>query len=366
MAKVGKPLLDIDVQGDDEDEGCKASHGTFDSQVTRGSPENLIDTDPSTVSESPSKERYGALATPVVRSLSRELSVKIEDVPGTGRDGRVLIEDIHRFAEQSNSINSNSDSKKNIGNSFSTEHETQKESILPLTSHQQMMLKNMTRSLSIPQFLYADEIDFTNLSELRGRLNKNLVRNPIDGVQKLSFLPFIIKAVSIALKRYPILNAKLEFNVATAKPTLVLRSQHNIGIAIDTPSGLLVPVIKNVSSLTVAKIASELTRLQEKALAGKLASQDLNGGTITVSNIGSIGGTYVSPVVLEKELVILGVGKVHTVPAFSSSGELIKKQICNFSWSADHRVIDGATLARSAEIIRGLLEDTASMLLHLH
>jgi len=124
-------------------------------------------------------------------------------------------------------------------------------------------------------------------------------------------------------------------------------------------------VIKNVSSLNVLSIARGLNRLQSLAVTGKLSSRDLSGGTITVSNIGNIGGTYLSPVIVEKEVAILGVGRMRTVPAFSEEGQLVKKQVCNFSWSADHRVIDGATMARAAEVVRGFVEDPDSMVMYL-
>jgi 2-oxoisovalerate dehydrogenase E2 component (dihydrolipoyl transacylase) len=227
------------------------------------------------------------------------------------------------------------------------------------------MFKTMTNSLVIPHFLYADEIDFSNLSELRARLNKGLAKSPINEIRKISFLPFVIKAVSMAIQRYPILNARVDTDPESGKPILIMRSQHNIGIAIDTPSGLMVPVIKDVSNLDIASIAAELNRLQALATTGKLSSKDLSGGTITVSNIGNIGGTYVSPVIVEKEVAILGMGKVRTIPAFDENGAVVKKQICNFSWSADHRVIDGATMARAAEVVRSFVEDPDSMVMHL-
>ena len=134
----------------------------------------------------------------------------------------------------------------------------------------------------------------------------------------------------------------------------------------DTPQGLLVPIIRNVSSLTIPSIASELLRLQSLATAGKLSSADLTGGTITVTNIGSIGGTYVSPVIVEKEVAILGIGKMRTVPVFGPDGmTVVPRQICNFSWSADHRVVDGATMARAAEVIKGFVEEPDSMMVSL-
>ena len=133
----------------------------------------------------------------------------------------------------------------------------------------------------------------------------------------------------------------------------------------DTPSGLIVPVIKNVSGMNILSIAAELSRLQSLAAAGKLSSQDLSGGTITVSNIGNIGGTYVSPVIVEKEVAILGMGRMRTIPAFNTARQVVEKQVCNFSWSADHRVIDGATMARAAEVVRGFVEDPDSMVMYL-
>jgi 2-oxoisovalerate dehydrogenase E2 component (dihydrolipoyl transacylase) len=189
-------------------------------------------------------------------------------------------------------------------------------------------------------------------------------------VGKLSYLPFIIKAVSMALYKYPILNARVEVDSAgSGKPSLVMRNQHNIGVAMDTPSGLLVPVIKNVGGLNIIGIAAELTRLQALAAAGKLSPQDMTGGTITVSNIGNIGGTYLSPVVVEREVAILGIGRMRTVPAFSTvpgeEDKVVRRQITNFSWSADHRVVDGATMARAAEVVRAIVEEPDVMVMHL-
>jgi 2-oxoisovalerate dehydrogenase E2 component (dihydrolipoyl transacylase) len=134
----------------------------------------------------------------------------------------------------------------------------------------------------------------------------------------------------------------------------------------DTPQGLLVPIIKNVSSLAIPAIASELNRLQSLASAGKLTTADLAGGTITISNIGSIGGTYVSPVIVEKEVAILGIGKVRSMPAFGPDGNsVVKKQVAHFSWSADHRVVDGATMARAAEVVRAYVEEPDRMLVNM-
>ncbi|KAH8663124.1 2-oxoacid dehydrogenases acyltransferase-domain-containing protein [Tricladium varicosporioides] len=391
MAKVGKPLLDIDIQSDVKEEDLVGLTGPTigeESSSQEGSSpgpstnapgsgretaaptnlkasteraENIEKRGSDSQPETP-KGKHASLATPAVRHLTKELDVDINEVHGSGRDGRVLKEDIYQFAKQRDTCGSQ---VTYTPSPFSVETTEQMESIVSLSNTQSQMFKAMTKSLFKPHFLYADEIDFSRLSELRTRLNKNLSKSQINDVVKLSFLPFIIKAMSLSLHQYPILNARVDEDPKTGKPVLVHRSQHNIGVAMDTPQGLLVPVIRNVSSLNVLSIAGELIRLQSLVETGKLSTRDLSGGTITLSNIGSIGGTYVSPVIVEKEVAILGVGRMRTVPAFGEKGQVVAKQVCNFSWSADHRVIDGATMARAAEVVKGFVEDPDSMVMHL-
>jgi 2-oxoisovalerate dehydrogenase E2 component (dihydrolipoyl transacylase) len=393
MAKVGKPFVDIDIQGDvkEEDAGTLAPAETPQKETEprptqapvrppaeeTAASQVAILTEHETQGAPKTKGKHATLATPAVRHLSKELNVDISEVDGTGKDGRVLKEDIYKFVERREGRAAQAPPPQSPAAPFtSLEASTagpQQETPVALTRTQEMMFKTMTRSLSIPHFLYADEVDFTSLVELRGRLNKVLSKSGLSDSQvgKLSYLPFIIKAVSMALYKYPILNARVDVDPSNngGKPTLVLRSQHNIGVAMDTPSGLLVPVIKNVGSLNILGIAAELARLQTLAVAGKLSPHDMAGGTITVSNIGSIGGTYLSPVVVEREVAILGVGRMRTVPAFSTvPGEedrVVRRQVCNFSWSADHRVVDGATMARAAEVVRAIVEEPDVMVMHL-
>lgn len=373
MAQVGKPLLDIDIQGDIKPEAPGVIEGSNSTEESKAQPvggpptEFKVDVPgvqkltAETRSSPISKGKHAALATPAVRHLTKELDVNILEVTGTGRDGRVLKEDVHQFAKLRDG-----DSLTSQKPFVEADTQPQMEYTASLTPVQQQMFKTMTRSLSIPQFLYTDEIDFTRLSEVRERVNKQLASSPINGVSKLSYLPFIVKAVSLTLNHYPILNARLDIDPATRKPTLTMRPQHNIGIAMDTPSGLLVPVIKHAQATsTILSITQSLTALQSLATTSTLTSSHLTSGTITISNIGNIGGTYLSPIIVDSQLAILAIGKLRTVPAFDAHGNIIKKQVINFSWSADHRVIDGATMARAAEMIRGLIEDPETMLLHM-
>ena len=238
--------------------------------------------------------------------------------------------------------------------------QAQVEKPITLAPVQSQMFKTMTRSLSIPHFLYANEIDVTALSTLRQRLN-----NQPSNSLRLSYLPFVIKAVSVALEDFPLLNARVDTDTGDNIPKLVMREKHNIGVAMDTPQGLLVPNIKDVSARSILSIASEISRLQALANDGKLSATDLTGGTMTVSNVGSIGGTYVAPVLVQSEVAILGIGKSRTIPAFDEHDRVVKKAVMNFSWSADHRVVDGATMARMAERVGSLVEEPALMMARL-
>ena len=369
--KIRQPLCDIDVQSDVgiEDEAVtapppKQAGSTFPPQQAQkatepgsNKPRNTdIDRDAMTVM---SREKHASLATPAVRGVLKELDVNIADVTGTGRDGRVLKDDVLKFAASQGQSTSLSP-RQSLSRPPAKDHGSQIETPITLTPVQSQMFKTMTRSLTIPHFLYTDEIDITPLSTLRRRMNAHTT-----SIQKLSYLPFIIKAVSLALEDFPLINARVEAGNGQEAPEIILRERHNIGVAMDTAQGLLVPNIKDVSALTILEIASELIRLQSLAHDGKLSISDLTGGTITVSNVGSIGGTYVAPVLVQSEVAILGIGKARTVPAFDDQDRVVKKEAINFSWSADHRVVDGATMARMAERVRGLVEEPGMMITRL-
>lgn len=304
-------------------------------------------------------EKTKTLATPAVRGLLKELDVNIADVTGTGKEGRVTKDDVQKFVA-AQKIATTQPILRRHTREFSQADEAQVEQPITLTPVQSQMFKTMTRSLSIPHFLYADEVDVTALSTLRQRLN-----NQPSSAQRISYLPFIIKAVSLALEDFPLLNARVDTETGENAPKLVMRKKHNIGVAMDTPQGLLVPNIKGVSAKSILDIASEVSRLQALATDGKLSVNDLTGGTLTVSNVGSIGGTYVAPVLVQSEVAILGIGKVRTIPSFDDHDRVVKKDVMNCSWSADHRVVDGATMARMAERVRAFVEEPALMMTRL-
>lgn len=371
VVQVGQALLDIDVQGDvaveegavvapePQQAGDQGSAQQPQRAAEQYQEEKTQSSRDGTEGGSSSAVTHGALATPAVRGLLKQLDVQISDVKGTGRDGRVTKEDVSAYASLRDAEKATEAPQASSKRANHDPDEAQRERPLTLTPIQSQMFKTMTRSLSIPHFVYSDEIDITALSTVRQRLNGRA-----EVGSKLSYLHFVIKAVSLSLEEFPLLNARVELNEGQP-PCLVMRAKHNVGIAMDTSQGLLVPNIKNVSSRSVLDIATETSRLRNLAKIAKLSSKDLTGGTITVSNVGSIGGTYVSPVIVQSEVAILGVGKSRVVPAFDDEGMVVKKEVINLSWSADHRVVDGATMARMAEKVKMFLEEPALMMASL-
>lgn len=362
MAIVGKPLVDIDMADLPEDASkSAASDVAADSDKASAAGAPAASSSPTTGSlaqetvarfDGSNGGKYRTLATPAVRRIIKERGLDITNINGTGKDGRVLKEDVERYVEEpTESSSSPSSARSRISQTEPLEEQT-----VPLTPIQSTMFKTMTRSLSIPHFLYADEAFIDRLVALRRTINENLARSGDPSLKKISYMPFFLKAVSVALEEYPLINCRVDLSDET-KPKLVMRPQHNIGVAMDTPTGLLVPNIKNVQRLSILEIASELARLQAAGSAGKLSSADLKGGTITLSNIGNVGGTYVAPVVVTSEVAIMGIGRTKVVPAFDENKAVVPKTVVNFSWSADHRVVDGSTMARMASLVKRYCEE---------
>lgn len=376
IVQVGDVMLDIEVEDDGETpEEAKQEEGVQkkeqepaqqEEQDEKGikvetevqeAEEKSESSEPTQKSEDSSSKSHASLATPAVRGLLKEHGLDIADVTGSGRDGRVLKDDVYKHLESSKSAPPSVSSpvlerpKIDSKQTETTQH---------LTPIQSAMFKSMTKSLTIPHFLFSDSINMTSLASTRTNLNNTRDQS----TPKLSYLPFIIKAVSLALNKYPILNARLD--TSTSKPSLVPRSNHNIGIAMDTPAGLLVPVIKSVNARSITSIAQELAHLSSLAQSGKLQTSDLTGGTITVSNIGNIGGQTVGPVIVEGQLAIMGIGKIKPTPMFAADGKTVERaDLMTASWSADHRVVDGATMARMAVLVQGYLERPEKMLLDM-
>lgn len=225
---------------------------------------------------------------------------------------------------------------------------------VPLSQSQQQMLDFSKLSLIVPQLTYCEDIEMTNLSTL-----KNQLKSTTKGV-KITYMPFFLKALSLALLDYPIMNSVL----LDSHTEYLQKSSHNISIAMDTPYGLVFPSIKNVQIKSVYQIALDLNRLQQLGSVGKLLETDIECGTITVSNLGSIGGSYASHLVYPPQVLIGAFGNIkERLSLVNKKYENV--EILTTSWSADHRLIDGATTARFAARWKALIENPSLMLLHL-
>lgn len=381
VVQVGDGMLDIEVEGDDESEAeaeaepkqelASSKEDEKGSQATNEANEDIAaeESQPAQPPEVPttpttkSNGKHATLATPAVRGLLKQHGLEITEIEGTGKEGRVMKEDVQRHIEQRKQPQQSASQRSRLPSSASPALDAkQEETSQNLTPIQSAMFKSMTKSLSIPHFLYSDTINVTMLGAMRSRLNE--ARDP-QTTPKFSYMPFVIKAVSLAMNRYPLLNARLDMSDA-AKPKLSMRSNHNIGVAMDTPAGLLVPVIKTVNARSITSIAQELNRLAELGAAGKLSNDDLSGGTITVSNVGNIGGGVVGPVIVEGQLAIMGMGKIKPTPVFAADGKTVERaDMLSASWSADHRVVDGATMARMASLVQSYLERPETMIVDM-
>ena len=213
------------------------------------------------------------------------------------------------------------------------------------------------QTFQIPHFGYDDEISMNALSELREVLKPIAEANNV----KLSYMPLMIKAASMALQQYPILNSSL----SPDESEIIYHGDHNIGVAMDTDKGLVVPNVKGVQNLTIFEVARELNRLQSEGSSGNVSANDLEGTTFTLSNIGAIGGTYMSPVIATPQVAIGAVGKIQTLPRFDSEGNVVAEKIMAVSWAGDHRIIDGATMANFSNSWKAMLEEPGTMLVNM-
>ncbi|KAF8011156.1 hypothetical protein BT93_J1699 [Corymbia citriodora subsp. variegata] len=303
----------------------------------------------SPTSEMIKSQKCGVLSTPAIRRLAKEYGIDITDVHGTGTDGRVLKEDVLRYAADRSGEGSFA--------SLGTDHEDQflggaqthqnvsaksgwhyNDETIPLRGFQRAMVKSMSMAAKVPHFHYVEEMNCDALVELKASFQDNNT----DPDVKYTFLPLLIKSLSMALSKYPIMNSC--FNEESIE--VILKGSHNIGIAMATPNGLVVPNIKNVQSLSILEITKELSRLQQFALNNKLNPEDISGGTITLSNIGAIGGKFGSPLLNLPEVAIIAIGRIQKAPKFADDGDVYPVSIMTVNVGADHRVLDGATVAR--------------------
>lgn len=323
--------------------------------VTEQAPSSLKPSEISSPQTAPSVAVDKVPASPAVRRLVREHDLQLTDIAGSGKDGRVLKEDVLAHLDQVEPV---ATPVSHASGQPVMRSEPLTPRVEPLRGVRAVMAKRMVEAAStIPHFHYGEEIDVTELLALRERL-KPLVE--AQG-ERLTLMPFFMKAMALAVAQAPIVNAQLN----AAGDELHYFPQCNIGMAVDSKAGLLVPNVKGVEQLTLLDIAREVGRLTTSAREGRVDQADLKGGTISISNIGALGGTYAAPIINAPEAAIVAIGKTQWLPRFDEQGEVQRRAIMTITWAGDHRFIDGGTIARFCNAWKGFLEAPETMLLHL-
>jgi len=297
-----------------------------------------------------------AHASPSVRLFARELGVDISKIKtGSGRKGRILKDDVKKFVKKVMeegivATGAGIPSIPAVDFSVFGDIETQK-----LSKIKRLTGQNLSRVwLNLPMVTYHEEADVTEMEAFRNALNANKAK----GELKITGLMFIIKALVAAMQQFPSFNASLSAD----GEQLILKKYFNIGVAVDTPKGLVVPVLRDVNKKTVNELAAEIAEKSEKARQGKLLPADMQGGCMTISSLGGIGGTAFTPIVNAPEVAILGVTRAKMQPVWNGK-EFEPKLMLPLDLTYDHRVIDGAEGARFMATIKYYLGDIRRLLL---
>lgn len=300
------------------------------------------------------KEGERILATPATRKLARELGVDLSQVSGTGPGGRVTPDDIRQYvAESATPLKAASAVHQErvaetpaVGAPPAAVRE--KEERVPFRGVRRRIAEKMVRSKTkAPHFTYIEEADVTDLVALRAQLEEAVREQGV----KITYLAFIVRAVAKALRQYSFLNATLD----EERGEIVLKKYYNIGIAVSTPQGLMVPVIKAADRKSVVELAREIERLARQAREGSIQLEDLRDGTFTITSLGALGGIFATPIINYPEVAILGVHRISTRPVVRD-GQIVPREVMYLSLSFDHRVVDGVVGAEFARTVIQYLE----------
>jgi pyruvate dehydrogenase E2 component (dihydrolipoamide acetyltransferase) len=304
------------------------------------------------------------IAMPSVRKYARDKGVEITQVPGSGKNGRIVKSDIDAFLSGGAAVTAPQAAAAPAPAAAQTE-EAPKAAPIPqgeypetrekMSGIRKAIAKAMVNSKhTAPHVTLMDEIDVTKLVTHRKKFKEVAAAKGI----KLTFLPYIVKALTSALREFPALNTSLD----DATSEIIHKHYYNIGIAADTEKGLLVPVVKDADRKSVFSISNEINELAGKARDGKLAPNEMKGASCTISNIGSAGGQWFTPVINHPEVAILGVGRIAEKPIVRD-GEIVAAPVLALSLSFDHRMIDGATAQNALNHIKRLLNDPELLLM---
>ncbi len=318
-------------------------------------PQNIVEVkaaSPSTSNGSfyPPVAESRVLATPSTRRLAREMGVDINKIGGTGLAGRVTREDI---------VGSQGDGPENqLGPSLPVQSASAAEERIPLRGIRKKIAENMQLSKRIiPHFTLADEAQVTALVSMRSTLKDYAEKKKT----KITYLPFVIKALVATCREFPMFNASID----EGTQEIVYKKHFHIGFAADTPNGLVVPIIRHANTKTLLELSREILDLSQRARDGKLKLEEMKGATITITNIGSVGGTYATPIINHPEVAILGMYKIQDRLSLGPQKEIREQKVMSFTITADHRLIDGAVAAHFLKSFIAKIENPACLMMEM-
>lgn len=288
------------------------------------------------------------LATPVARAMAKDLGIDINKVPGTGPAGRVMKKDIKKYHEDLQKGEVKPGLEPGLPTILPVEHQ-------PLSQIRKTIAKNMIRSKqNAAHMTVFEEVEVSELVRIKSTYKEQFLKEGL----KFSYMPFILKAVAEALKLHPVLNSQLDLE----NNRMVYKKYFHINIAVDTEEGLVVPVVRDVDKLSIRQLTAKIIEIAEKARERKLTFDDMKDGTFTVTNYGSIAGTYGVPVINYPQAAILGIGRIKKIPVVKND-EVTIGQVLPLSMSVDHRIVDGGEAARFILTVMNFLKDPVSLLL---
>jgi len=346
VAIVGDPLISVDAEGYESDDA------TAEAEEEDDEPKLETEKEADTAEEATKSDDQIVIAMPSVRKYARDQGVNIREVTGTGKNGRILREDIDRFLAGEDKVEDSvtEETKEDVKEApIVTSTEAYPETREKIRGIRKVISEAMVRSKTrAPHVTLMDEVDVTELVAHRNRFKEVAAEQGI----KLTYLPYVVKALISASKKYPILNAAVDDETEE----IVYKHYYNIGIAADTEQGLLVPVVKDADRMSIFEISAKINELADKARNGKLTAEEMKGASNTITNIGSAGGQWFTPVLNYPEAVILGIGRIAEKPVVRN-GEVVVAPVLALSLSFDHRIVDGATAQLALNQIKRLLHD---------
>ncbi|CAM3069317.1 dihydrolipoamide acetyltransferase family protein [Filibacter tadaridae] len=288
------------------------------------------------------------LAAPYTRKIARDNNIKIEDVPASDPSGKVTEEDVYSF------LNENQQSEKSINEVYLEPSSQKNPDEIPFKGIRKKIAEKMTKSLfTIPHVTHFDEVNMTNLFKMREELK--------DSSESVSVPAFLIKALVISLKEFPIFNAELD----EKNSRILLKKNYHIGIATNTESGLIVPVIHDVDMKSIKQINKDVKELTAKAIAGTLQPFEMKNSTFTVSNVGPLGSTGATPIINYPETALIAFHKTKKQPIINERDEIVIGHIMTLSMAFDHRVADGATAVAFTNRFASLIEQPHKLIMEM-